>query len=242
MWFPLDNQMSIILILLSFKTIQTMATTNTSLSSLPNLSPILCFWAKSSILFHNQFFHIFIICQGSPSLPPLNAAFKCLLHLISQLVMWGSPNLLPWAVVSILSGFFFFFFSQRNAPAACESSWARGQIRAAAADLYHSNTRSKPLLPTYATVHGNTQSLTHQWARNRTLVLMNTSQELLFCPSCWTVTHKTQDQAFLVLVFIVLFRWSWHMGSSLTATKDSVKVPELEKCVSNRHRKSFVWD
>lgn len=56
---------------------------------------------------------------------------------------------------------FLFFVFLRVAPAAHGNSWARGQIRTAAAGLYHSssNVGFEPVSVTYTTVDGNIASL-----------------------------------------------------------------------------------
>ena len=67
-----------------------------------------------------------------------------------------------WCFV-LFCGFILFVFTAT--PAAYGSSWARDQIRAAAAGRYHShqNTRSVTSV-TYPTAYGNARSLIH-WAR-----------------------------------------------------------------------------
>ena len=65
---------------------------------------------------------------------------------------------------TISFSFFLFFF--RAIPMACGGSQTKGQIRAAAADLHHSHSNTRPELysETYTTAHGNAGSLTH-WVR-----------------------------------------------------------------------------
>ena len=83
---------------------------------------------------------------------------------------YGVPGPRTRLCPQIFFFFFFFFWSFclfTATPEACGGSQARGPIRAAAAGLCysHSNSGSDPhLRPTYATAHGNIESLTH-WSR-----------------------------------------------------------------------------
>ena len=91
---------------------------------------------------------------------------------VLESLWWGHVS---WSVVSISGSvyqftfyfalFIFIFF--RATPAVHESSWARVQIGAAAADLQHShsNARSeRAACETCTAAHGHTRSLIH-WAR-----------------------------------------------------------------------------
>ena len=71
--------------------------------------------------------------------------------------------------------YFLFFFFFRAALTAYGGSQARGLMEGMATGLRHSSTRSEARL-TYTTVHGNTSLSPLSGARDRTWVLINTSQ------------------------------------------------------------------
>ena len=65
-----------------------------------------------------------------------------------------------------LVGWFLFLFCPfRALPAAHGGSWARGRIRATAANLCHNNAKSEPWSVTYTAAHGHARSSTH-WVRS----------------------------------------------------------------------------
>ena len=74
--------------------------------------------------------------------------------------------------------FFFFFFLFRATPATYRRShsWARSQIGAAAASLYHSHSSARTVLPLWPTLHfsGNARSLTHWAGPGMNRILMET--------------------------------------------------------------------
>ena len=78
----------------------------------------------------------------------LSQMFSPSLWLACLLIHLSRANIFKFNEVQLISFLFLFFFLFRAAPEAYGGSQARGQIRAAAADLHHShsNARSKPCL------------------------------------------------------------------------------------------------